>query len=108
VAQAFFAPGNDPTVWADGWHPDVAAAQGRATTNQPVSYWWEAGGKDVHVVQPADDVMAVPENAERLCAQLGDRATMVTVPRAGHALLPEQPDAVEVALRTWLNRGRRR
>jgi pimeloyl-ACP methyl ester carboxylesterase len=106
VAQAFFAPGNDPAVWADGWFADVAAAQGAATAAQPIEHWWGAGGKEVFVVQPVDDVMAVPENAHRICDEFGERASMVTVPRAGHALLPEQPDAVEVAVRTWLTRAR--
>jgi pimeloyl-ACP methyl ester carboxylesterase len=111
VASAFFAPGNDPAVWVDGWHGVVAAHQSAATTNQSVEHWWGAGGKDLLVVQPLQDVMAVPENAHRICEEFGDRATMVTVDNAGHALLPEQPDAVEVALRSWLQRpsiGRRR
>ena len=106
VEQVFFAPGNDPAVWFDGWYGLVAACQGAATTDQPVEHWWDAGGKDLFVVQPADDVMAVPENAHRICEELGDRASMVIVPNAGHALLPEQPEAVEVALRTWLTRPR--
>ncbi len=102
VSQAFFAPGSDASVWFDGWHGVVAAAQAAATTAQPVEYWWGAGNKEVLVVQPEDDVMAVPENALRLCAELGDRASMVTIADAGHALLPEQPDAVADAVLGWL------
>jgi pimeloyl-ACP methyl ester carboxylesterase len=105
VHQAFFAPDNDPSVWFDGWYGVAAAVQVAATTNQPVEHWWGAGGKDLLVVQPADDVMAVPENAHRICEEFGDRASMVMVPDAGHALLPEQPEAVEVVLRTWLARS---
>ena len=82
VATAFFAPGNDASVWSDGWHPTVAAAQAAATTRQPVAHWWGGGGKDLLVVQPVDDVLAVPENARRICEEFGDRATMVTVDRA--------------------------
>ena len=106
VRSAFFADGNDPSVWSDGWHGVVAAVQSAATTNQPVDYWWGAGGKDVLVVQPLQDTMAVPENAYRICEEFGDRAELVTIDNAGHALLPEQPDAVEVALRSWLSRTR--
>jgi pimeloyl-ACP methyl ester carboxylesterase len=58
------------------------------------------------VVQPADDVVAVPENATRLVAMLGDRAHLVTIPGAGHALLPEQPGAVADAVVAWLERRR--
>lgn len=106
VSTAFFAAGNDPSAWSDGWHGVVAAAQGAATAAQPVEYWWGAGGKEIHVVQPLQDVMAVPENAHRICEQFGDRASIVTIDGAGHALLPEQPYAVEVALRSWLTRAR--
>ena len=107
VRTAFFAPGNEPAVWADGWHPEVAAAQSAATGSTPVEEWWEAGAADVLVVQPAEDHIALPANAEDLVAALGDRATLVTIPGAGHALLPEQPAAVVVALLTWLHRRRR-
>ena len=27
LSFAFFAPGNDPRPWLEGWHPDVLAAQ---------------------------------------------------------------------------------
>lgn len=106
VRLAFFAPGNDPSVWFNGWHGIVAAVQGAATAAQPVDHWWGAGDKDVFVVQPADDVMAVPENARRIVHELAGRASMVTIPGAGHALLPEQPEAVAAAMLTWLERKR--
>ncbi len=91
-------------MWADGWHPDVAAHQMAATRAAPVDSWWSAGGADVLVVQPADDLIAVPENAHRIAAAIGDRATVVTIERAGHALLPEQPEAVADTLLRWLRR----
>ena len=46
--------------------------------------------------------MAVPENALRLCADLGERASMVTIADAGRALLPEQPAAVADTVLAWL------
>ncbi len=104
VARAFFAPGHDPSPWAEGWHAATAAAQVRATAGTPVEEWWTAGSADVLVIQPAEDVVAVPENATRIVEQLGPRARMVTVPGAGHALLPEQPLAVARAVLAWLDR----
>ncbi len=103
VATAFFAPGNDPGVWFDGWHGGVAFFQGRATANQPVAHWWGAGSAPVLVVQPADDLLAPPANADRIKADLGARARLVTIDDAGHALLPEQPEAVAAALLEWLS-----
>ena len=104
VSQAFFSPGNDASVWFDGWHGIVAAVQAAATVAQPVEYWWGAGGKEIFVIQPEDDVMAVPENAVRLCAELGNQASIVTIANAGHALLPEQPAAVADAVLSWLDK----
>ena len=42
VAKAFFAPGNDPAVWRDGWFAKVAEAQIEATDKTPVDAWWKA------------------------------------------------------------------
>ncbi len=104
VRTAFFAPGHDPAVWFDGWYPLVAVRQGGAVRATPSDSWWTAGSADVLIVQPADDVVAVPENAHRIVEALGGRAHLVTVPDAGHALLPEQPEAVATALLAWLHR----
>lgn len=104
IARAFFAPGHDPSPWEGGWHAATAAAQAAATAGTPVEDWWTAGSADVLVVQPADDVVAVPENATRLLEQIGARAVLVTIPDAGHALLPEQPAAVAEAMLGWLDR----
>lgn len=104
VNIGFFAPGNDPSVWSDGWHPAVATAQSGAARSLPSSHWWRAGQAEVLVVQPADDVIALPENAQAIADELGERASVVTVSNAGHALLPEQPAAVADAVLTWLQR----
>jgi pimeloyl-ACP methyl ester carboxylesterase len=106
IARVFFAPGNDPSPWEGGWHGDTAAAQVAATAGTPVEEWWTAGSADVLVVQPAADVVAVPRNATMIVEMLGERARMVTIPGAGHALLPEQPAAVATEVLAWLDRRR--
>lgn len=103
VATAFFAPGNDPAVWREGWNAAVAAAQVAATRATPVETWWAGGAVPLLVIQPADDVMAVPANAHHLAATYPDRVTLVEVPDAGHALLPEQPETVARVLSSWLD-----
>lgn len=104
MARAFFAPGNDASVWEEGWHPKTAVAQIVATTSTPVEEWWTAGSADVLVVQPECDVVAVAENAAKVVEMLGGRASLVTIQGAGHALLPEQPEAVAAAVLSWLGR----
>jgi pimeloyl-ACP methyl ester carboxylesterase len=45
-----------------------------------------------------NDRISPPANARDLIAQVGKRGRLVIVPAAGHALLPEQPEAVARAL----------
>ena len=106
VARAFFAPGNDPRVWADGWYGKLARQQEHATVNTAVSDWWAGGTAPMLAVQPADDQLAVPANADALVEAVGDRVEVVVIPDAGHALLPEQPEAVAEAVIGWLEHRR--
>lgn len=94
VGKAFFAEGNDPAVWRDGSWPHAAEAQIAATGRTPVESWWAAGGKPILVMQGLEDVLAPPANAELLKAELGDQVMLVGAPRAGHAMLPEQPEMI--------------
>jgi pimeloyl-ACP methyl ester carboxylesterase len=106
VASAFFAPGHDPGPFLDGWHAGVAAAQRHAAESTPVDHWWTAGSAPVLVVQAADDVIAVRENADRLAEAAPGRVEILDLPGAGHAMLPEQPAAIATALLGWLSRHR--
>jgi pimeloyl-ACP methyl ester carboxylesterase len=105
MKHAFFAPGNDPRVWLDGWHEEVMHAERDATEATPKGEWWFAGRAPVLDVQPAQDVMTPPESRNRYRDELGpDRVTVTVIPNAGHALLPEQPAAVAKALLDYLSK----
>ncbi|MGZ5230858.1 MAG: alpha/beta fold hydrolase [Burkholderiales bacterium] len=98
LKHAFFAPSSDPTVWLAGWHPEVKKAQRIATDATPQAEWWQAGKAPILDVQPENDVMIPPESQSRYREDLGERVSIVRIPDAGHALLPEQPAAVAQAL----------
>jgi pimeloyl-ACP methyl ester carboxylesterase len=103
VAFALFAPGNDPTSWVDGWSAERARALSAAVAATPVDHWWLAGSAPLLVVQGIEDRVAVPENGRRLVAEAGtDRARLVEIAGAGHALLPERPDEVAAAVIEFL------
>lgn len=104
VGRAFFAPGNDASVWADGWFAKLARAQEQATVSTPVGDWWAGGTAPMLAVQPAYDRLAVPANADALVEAVGARVEVVVIPDAGHALLPEQPEAVAQTVIGWLDR----
>ncbi|THD59906.1 alpha/beta hydrolase [Phenylobacterium sp.] len=94
VKMAFFAPGNDPSVWRGGWYPDVAAEQTAAGAATPNGAWLDGGQAPILIVQGANDRVAPPANAEALKSAHPDRVTVVTIPNAGHAMLPEQPKLI--------------
>lgn len=98
LRHAFFAPASDARVWLSGWHPEVKKAQRIATDATPQPEWWQAGSAPILDLQPEDDVMIPPASRSRYRDELGERVTIARVPGAGHALLPEQPEAVAEAL----------
>ena len=91
VRKGFFADGNDPEVWRDGWYPQVMRMQSSAVRATDVEDWWEAGGQPMLVVQALDDAIALPANAQDIKQRLGERITLAELAHAGHAMLPEQP-----------------
>jgi pimeloyl-ACP methyl ester carboxylesterase len=105
MKHAFFAPGNEPRIWLEGWHEEVMRAERAATEATPKEEWWLAGSAPVLDVQPEHDVMTPPASRNRYRDELGaDRVTMTVIPRAGHALLPEQPEAVAEVVLAYLRR----
>ncbi|MDQ6697695.1 MAG: alpha/beta hydrolase [Actinomycetota bacterium] len=102
VRTAFFAPGNDvPSSWRTGWYPAAAALQSAAVRRTPTEDWWSAGQAPMLVVQGLQDRVAPPENGRTLRDQRPS-TTLVEIDGAGHALLPERPDAVAEAVLGFL------
>jgi len=58
----------------------------------PLTPWTGAGDVKMYIVQAEDDLIATPANAEALKTAFPDRVTVALLPRAGHAMLPEQPE----------------
>jgi pimeloyl-ACP methyl ester carboxylesterase len=98
VAIANFSPKSDPAPWAEGWWCETAKAQARAASRTAVDAWWHPGEVDLLIVQGLDDRMAPPDNGRGLAALVGERARLVEIPDAAHALLPEQPGQVATAV----------
>lgn len=88
---AFFAPGNDPRPWLDGWWPQSNFG---AVVNTNPDEWWRAGTAPILIIQPLEDAMAPVEAGRAAAAALGERATYVEIAQCGHAILPEQPEAI--------------
>jgi pimeloyl-ACP methyl ester carboxylesterase len=67
-----------------------------------VNQWWGAGSAPILVLQGTVDILAVPENSKKLAADYPERVTVVEIPKAGRALLLEQPDLIAAAILTYL------
>ncbi|ENO81120.1 putative hydrolase [Thauera sp. 27] len=103
IALAFFAGETVPAAWVKGWYPLAALHQTRATTAQSYSSWSHGGSAPMLILQPADDTAAAPADSEKLATQLGERATRHVIANAGHALLPEQAEAVALHILRYLD-----
>jgi pimeloyl-ACP methyl ester carboxylesterase len=95
---AFFAPGHDPHVWLGGWHPETEKSENAASRTTPVDDWFACGTARILDLQAENDAVAPRKFAGVLKAALGDRVTVVVIPDAGHALVPEQPEAMANAI----------
>ncbi len=99
---AFFAPGHDPTVWLTGWHPDVHASQRGAAAATQQAEWWSGGQAPILEIQADLDPFKPREKRNEMKDEFGARVTVVVIPDASHALIPEQPAAVAQAIATWV------
>lgn len=102
VKTGFFAEGNDPSVWRDGWYSEVMKYQRPAVIRTPREDWWSASVDRVLVVQALQDAIAPVGNGHRYVAESAPHARLVEIDGAGHAMLPEQPEAIAAAVIEFL------
>ena len=99
---AFFAPGNDPTVWLKGWHPEIRDSQRAAVAAVKQDEWWSGGTAPLLDLQAANDPFKPESKRNEMKDEFGSRVTVMVIPNASHALIPEQPKAVVEALSRWI------
>jgi pimeloyl-ACP methyl ester carboxylesterase len=99
---AFFAPGNDPTEWLTGWHPEIRDSQRAAVAAVRQDEWWAGGTAPLLDLQAADDPFKPEAARNEMKDEFGERVTVMVIPHASHALIPEQPKAVVDALTGWM------
>jgi pimeloyl-ACP methyl ester carboxylesterase len=99
---AFFAPGNDPSVWLGGWHPEIRESQRAAVAAVRQDEWWSGGSAPLLDLQAALDPFKPEAKRNEMKNEFGERVTVMVIPNASHALIPEQPKAVVAALTIWM------
>jgi pimeloyl-ACP methyl ester carboxylesterase len=107
LQYVFFAPGNDARLWLKGFHANVRAAQVVARDTTPQREYWSAGTVPLLDIQGEDDPYRPRSSANELVEEFGaNRVSVVVIPRAAHAIMVEQPNAVADALIAWARRLR--
>jgi pimeloyl-ACP methyl ester carboxylesterase len=101
LRKAFFAPGNDPAVWLNGWHDETHEAESHARNTTPVDDYFAAGTVPILDLQGEADTVAPRRFSGVLKSMLGDRVQIVVLKDAGHAMAPEQPKAMADAIATF-------
>jgi pimeloyl-ACP methyl ester carboxylesterase len=101
LQHAFFAPGNDPSPWLDGWHPQLREAYRQAGATPDKNLWWPVSHAPILDLQGACDPWRPESTRDELRAVLGAQVTVQVIADASHALPDEQPDAAAAAIVAW-------
>ena len=103
IKTSFFAEGNDPRVWFNGWYPELAAAQTLAGRMVNGDFFKRAGGRPILLIQAKEDYIAPPEKAGRILkSELGEQVTYLELDHCGHALSSERPEEISRAVINYL------
>ena len=99
LGARWLSPASDPKILAqvECW-PAVHVAHLATSRGVALEEWWGAGTAPLLVIQGLDDEAAPPGNGYALREQFGERARVIDLPRAGHFLVLEQPEAVTRAV----------
>jgi len=102
LQRAFFAPGHDARVWLDGWSAATHVAQSHARDSTPVDDYFSAGTQvPILDLQAEYDAVVIPNVMQ---SYLGARVTVQVIRDAGHAMAPEQPRAMALAIGAFAHR----
>jgi pimeloyl-ACP methyl ester carboxylesterase len=101
---AFFAPNNDASGWLYGWHPAADEVQSAAGHVTHQSEWWSGGSVPLLDLQGELDPFKPRAMSNEMREEFGERVSVVVIPNASHALIPEQPEAVAAAILAWIGK----
>ncbi|KAK6703802.1 hypothetical protein SNK05_007751 [Fusarium graminearum] len=96
LQAAFFGPEGNPRLWLDGWSEAAHKAQAHARIYTPVDEYFSAGETVPILDLQAEHDAIVVKDVMKPC--LGDRVTVQVIKNAGHAMAPEQPEAMANAI----------
>ncbi len=101
---AFFAPNSDASIWLEGWHSAADEMQSTAGRAVKQSEWWSGGTVPLLDIQGELDPFKPRAMSNEMRDEFGERVSVVVIPNASHALIPEQPTAVTEAILAWIGK----
>ncbi len=101
---AFFAEGNDPTSWLDGWHSDVIKSQSSARKLTNRKDWWAGGTAPILDLQASSDPFRPESSRMEAKGEFGNRVTVSVIEGASHALPAEKPLEAADAIADWADK----
>ncbi len=109
LGARWLSPASDPKILAhvECW-PAVHLAHLATSRGVALEEWWGAGTAPLLVIQGLDDEAAPPGNGHALRKQFGERVRVIDLPRAGHFLPLEQPEAVTRAVAEFVGAAQSR
>src|SRR5213075_3377435 len=106
LGARWLSPASDPKILArvECW-PAVHLAHLATSRGVALEDWWGAGTAPLLVIQGLDDEAAPPGNGHALREQHGDRVRVIDLPRAGHFMVLEQPEAIARVVAEFVGAG---
>ncbi|QXF33652.1 alpha/beta hydrolase [Photorhabdus luminescens] len=101
---AFFAEGNDPTSWLEGWHADVIKSQSSARKLTNRKDWWAGGTAPILDLQASSDPFRPETSRMEAKNEFGNRVTVSVIEGASHALPAEKPLETADAIADWADK----
>lgn len=97
---AFFAEGNDPTPWLEGWHEDVTVSQraARKLTERDV---YRSGTVPMLDLQGGADPFRPATSRNEVRDEHGEGVTVAVIDGTSHALPAEKPVETADAIADW-------
>lgn len=97
---AFFAEGNDPTSWLEGWHEDVTISQraARKLTERDV---YRSGTVPMLDLQGGADPFRPETSRNEVRDEHGEGVTVTVIDGTSHALPAEKPVETADAIADW-------
>lgn len=102
LQRAFFAPGNNPRAWLQGWYPELVSMQRAARSRTDKDSWWSGGEAAILDIVGLQDPFRPELDLQFYVKEFAPRVCLKTVDDASHALPDEKPEETAALMNEWI------